>query len=94
MSLRQLSMVQRQTAPRDPAERSKQIEESLLKAKEAVELDLQDGVSWQILGNAYLSAFFAIKPDPKLLKQCLVAYQRAVSEVETVDYQKGIMMLN
>ncbi|XP_043212011.1 tetratricopeptide repeat protein 5-like [Amphibalanus amphitrite] len=77
VSLRQLSMVQRQTAPRDPLQRSKQVEESLLKAKEAVELDLQDGVSWQILGNAYLSAFFAIKPDPKLLKQCLVAYQRA-----------------
>jgi len=77
VSLRQLSMVQRETAPKEPVERSARIEESLLKAKEAVEMDLQDGVSWQVLGNAYLAAFFNIKPDPKLLKQCLSAYQRA-----------------
>ena len=32
-----------------------------------------------VLGNAYLSLFFMTNQDPKLLKQCVSAYNQAVS---------------
>ena len=34
------------------------IRESVDKAKEAVSLDTNDGMSWYVLGTAYLSLFF------------------------------------
>eukprot|EP00126_Sphaerothecum_destruens_P004643 Sdes_comp18294_c0_seq2m7986 len=33
--------------------------ESLAKAKAALQLDIQDGMSWYVLGNAHLTCFFA-----------------------------------
>lgn len=56
----------------------KNIEKGLNYAKEAVQLDPQDGLSWAILGNAHLSSFFGIQQNPKILKQCLSAYSQAV----------------
>ncbi|XP_013413311.1 tetratricopeptide repeat protein 5 [Lingula anatina] len=76
VSLRNLSMVLRQLG-KDPAERIKLVEESVEKAKEAVQLDIKDGTSWFILGNAYLSMFFAENQNPKVLKQCMSAYAQA-----------------
>ncbi|KAK6185969.1 hypothetical protein SNE40_008094 [Patella caerulea] len=81
VSLRNLSMVMRQI-PGSPEERTKLIIDSVEKAKEAVQLDLHDGLSWSILGNAYLSMFFAAGQKPKILKQCMSAYQQA--EKDTV----------
>ena len=46
MALRNLSMALRQVAG-DPKIRIKNIEESVEKAKEAVELDINDGTSWR-----------------------------------------------
>ncbi|ESO82669.1 hypothetical protein LOTGIDRAFT_229738 [Lottia gigantea] len=76
VSLRNLSMVMRQM-PGTQEEKTKLIVESVEKAKEAVQLDIQDGISWSILGNAYLSMFFAAGQKPKILKQCMSAYQQA-----------------
>jgi len=45
LSLRNLSMVLRQLNV-DPGERVKTVEESVEKAKEAVQLDISDGMSW------------------------------------------------
>ncbi|XP_064610939.1 tetratricopeptide repeat protein 5-like [Liolophura sinensis] len=76
VSLRNLSMVLRQLSG-SPTERAKLIEESVEKAKEAVQLDIKDGSSWVILGNAHLSMFFAGGQHPKSLKQALSAYAQA-----------------
>lgn len=45
ISLRNLSMVLRQIGG-NPSERAKLVEESVEKAKEAVQMDIQDGTSW------------------------------------------------
>lgn len=45
ISLRNLSMVLRQVGG-SPSDRAKLVEESVEKAKEAVQLDIQDGTSW------------------------------------------------
>ena len=45
VALRNLSMVLRQMG-KDPAEKAKLTEESVEKAKEAVQLDISDGTSW------------------------------------------------
>ncbi|XP_028392755.1 tetratricopeptide repeat protein 5-like [Dendronephthya gigantea] len=82
MSLRSLSMVLRQLG-KDSRERVDNIKLSVEKAKEAVSLDITDGVSWYILGNAYLSLFFSGAQSPSMLKQCLAAYARA--ELDTVS---------
>lgn len=55
------------------------IQKGLEYAKEAVQLDTQDGLSWAVLGNAHLSSFFGIQQNPKTLKQCLSAYAQSVS---------------
>lgn len=76
MSLRNLSMVLRQIG-KDSQQQINNIKISVEKAKEAVSLDLNDGVSWYVLGNAYLSLFFIGSHSPSLLKQCLASYARA-----------------
>ncbi|KAG8222338.1 hypothetical protein J437_LFUL001324 [Ladona fulva] len=77
VSLRNLSMVLRQLPTKSLSEKITNIEESLLKAKEAVQLDPNDGISWTILGNAHLSSFFTISYSPKTLKLSLSAYSQA-----------------
>ncbi|GFX14879.1 tetratricopeptide repeat protein 5 [Trichonephila clavipes] len=78
-SLRSLSMILRQVG-QTPEEKLAKIHESLEKAKEAVNLNIQDGKSWYILGNAYLSLYFSTDQNPNLLKQCLSAYNHAFSD--------------
>ncbi|XP_068083092.1 tetratricopeptide repeat protein 5 [Anabrus simplex] len=80
-SLRNLSMVLRQQPAKSSEERIKNVEEGLLHAKEAVQLDTNDGVSWSVLGNAYLSSFFTISQNPKTLKLCMSAYTQAEKDV-------------
>ncbi|CAL1537563.1 unnamed protein product [Lymnaea stagnalis] len=76
VSLRNLSMVLRQLSG-PPVEKVKLIEESVERAKEAVQLDITDGTSWLILGNAYLCQFFSAGQNPKIFKQCMQAYKQA-----------------
>lgn len=71
-------MLARQEICRNPEERVKNIEKGLNYAKEAVQLDPQDGLSWAILGNAHLSSFFGVQQNPKVLRQSLSAYAQAV----------------
>lgn len=78
-SLRNLSMVLRQVGE-TPEEKFSNIHLSLEKAKEAVNLNIQDGKSWYILGNAYLSLYFTTDQNPNLLKQCLSSYGQAYSD--------------
>lgn len=54
-------------------------------AKNAVELDPNDGESWAILGNAYLSLFFR-KQEDKLLRESINSFEKAVSQHITLTY--------
>lgn len=76
ISLRNLSMVLRQIGG-NPSEHAKLVEESVEKAKEAVQMDIQDGTSWLILGNAYMSLFFAVGQASQALDQSMKAYAQA-----------------
>uniref|UniRef100_T1J2A1 Tetratricopeptide repeat protein 5 OB fold domain-containing protein n=1 Tax=Strigamia maritima TaxID=126957 RepID=T1J2A1_STRMM len=84
ISLRQLSMVLRQLKVNEK-DRVKTIEDSVSKAKEAVLLDANDGLSWCILGNAYLTLFFTSSQNPKLLKQAMISYSHADKDKNTVN---------
>ncbi|XP_065125934.1 tetratricopeptide repeat protein 5 [Paramisgurnus dabryanus] len=78
VSLRSLSMVLRQLPPEgDAQEQSKRILESVELARQAVQLDVTDGTSWYILGNAYISMFFTSGQNPQLSQQALSAYAQA-----------------
>ncbi|XP_071823555.1 tetratricopeptide repeat protein 5-like isoform X2 [Apostichopus japonicus] len=76
VSLRNLSMVLRQLGG-TPEERSKFMQQSVDNIKKAVQLDFNDGTSWFIAGNTYLSLFFASGQSASILKQCLGAYAKA-----------------
>ncbi|CAH1106333.1 unnamed protein product [Psylliodes chrysocephalus] len=96
-SLRSLSMLVRQESSKTRDEKVKNIEKGLNYAREAVQLDPQDGLSWTILGNAYLSSFFGIQQNPKILKQCLSAYTQAEKDfiaksTPDLHYNKGITL--
>jgi len=64
---------------RNPSDQVKLVEEALCMAKEAVAMDTSDGLSWSVLGNSHLAAFFNIAQNPVTLKQCMSAYHQAVS---------------
>ncbi|XP_065676651.1 tetratricopeptide repeat protein 5-like isoform X1 [Hydra vulgaris] len=96
VSLRNLSMVQRQLGS-DFNSRVSHVKESVSTAKEAVALDLTDGRSWFVLGNAYLSLFFYAGQCPKVLKQSLAAYAKAESDIREVNnadlyYNKAVVL--
>ncbi|XP_044256056.1 tetratricopeptide repeat protein 5-like [Tribolium madens] len=97
ISLRNLSMLARQETSNSRENLINNIEKGLNYAKEAVQLDPQDGLSWAVLGNAHLSSFFGIQQNPKTLKQCLSAYSQAEKDIvakSTPDlhYNKGITL--
>lgn len=79
VSLRNLSMVLRQIG-KDQSEKVENIKVSVEKAKEAVQCDVKDGMSWYVLGNAYLSFFFCGSQSPQLIKQCMTAYSQAFKD--------------
>lgn len=78
-SLRNLSMVLRQIG-KDQGEKVENVKMSVEKAKEAVQCDVRDGISWYVLGNAYLSLFFCGSQSPQLIKQCMTAYSQAYKD--------------
>ncbi|GAB1599628.1 repeat 5 [Argonauta hians] len=77
VSLRNLSMVLRQMPGLNIKQKLEVVNDSVDKAKDAVQLDITDGLSWGNLGNAYLSLFFAEGQNPKTLKQAMSAYNQA-----------------
>lgn len=79
VSLRNLSMVLRQVGETEE-EKLKNICDSVTKAKEALELDIEDGKSWSILGNAYMAVFFSGAQKAASLQQAMTAYSRALED--------------
>ncbi|XP_054155397.1 tetratricopeptide repeat protein 5-like [Oppia nitens] len=78
VSLRNTSMILRQLNG-TVAERDSNLTKSVDKAKQALDCDLQDGISWYVLGNAYLTLFFRAPTtrNSGLLKLCKAAYIKA-----------------
>eukprot|EP01112_Ceratiomyxa_fruticulosa_P000239 TRINITY_DN1022_c0_g1_i4.p1 TRINITY_DN1022_c0_g1~~TRINITY_DN1022_c0_g1_i4.p1 ORF type:complete len:320 (+),score=63.71 TRINITY_DN1022_c0_g1_i4:117-1076(+) len=58
VALRNMSMVLRMLPTENIEQKKSNVEESVKLAREAVSLSPKDGVSWYILGNAYLASFF------------------------------------
>lgn len=85
-SLQHKSMLLRSIQTSTEVERLNNISESLDIAKEAIKLDLEDGHSWFVLGNAFLALFFAKMETVEHLKQALKAYKKAeMDKVEAVN---------
>lgn len=53
------------------------LRESLAQAEAAVRCDPRDGASWYVLGNAYVSLFFAGGQSPEAARRALGAYAQA-----------------
>ncbi|KAG7204775.1 hypothetical protein KM043_005184 [Ampulex compressa] len=81
VSLRNLSMVLRQEPTSSFEQRIKNIQQGVQYAQEAVNLDKADGISWAILGNAYLSSFFTVAQNPNTLQLCMTAYAEAEKDI-------------
>ncbi|XP_071765236.1 tetratricopeptide repeat protein 5 [Centroberyx gerrardi] len=77
VSLRNLSMVLRQLPPEESDKQGKRVLESVDMARQAVQLDVTDGTSWYILGNAYVSLFFTCGQNPQMSQQALSAYAQS-----------------
>ncbi|XP_014255434.1 tetratricopeptide repeat protein 5-like [Cimex lectularius] len=77
VSLRNLSILSRKRSEGDCKKRKESAEKGIALAKEAVSLNLKDGTSWGVLGNAYISAYFSIKPDPSYAYKAISAYKQA-----------------
>uniref|UniRef100_A0A8C4PYI4 Cell division cycle protein 27 homolog n=2 Tax=Eptatretus burgeri TaxID=7764 RepID=A0A8C4PYI4_EPTBU len=92
VSLRGLSMVLRQL-PAVGESRRNNVQQSVTYAKEAVEMDLNDGVSWYVLGNANFILFFIEGQNPKFLRLALCAYTQA-EKVDKRSSQNPDLHLN
>uniref|UniRef100_UPI00358EFBA0 tetratricopeptide repeat protein 5-like isoform X1 n=1 Tax=Myxine glutinosa TaxID=7769 RepID=UPI00358EFBA0 len=92
VSLRGLSMVLRQL-PVVGESRRNNVQQSVTYAKEAVEMDLNDGVSWYVLGNANFILFFIEGQNPKFLRLALCAYTQA-EKVDKRSSQNPDLHLN
>lgn len=64
--------------------RKKNVEMSIDYAKQAINMDLQDGESWYVLGNAMLIDFFVNLKKIDQLNMALKAYNQAVSLLSTL----------
>ena len=92
VSLRNLSIVMRHKVGLTKEE----IEETVQISKEAVSLDVSDGTSWYILGNAYLAQFFLCGQASNVLKCSLNAYTKASDDEKVLSdpdyyYNKAIV---
>lgn len=79
MSLRNLSVVSRKESASTKESMINNVSMGVRYATEALELDPNDGTSWYIMGNAFISSFFSIKQSGKTLMKAMDAYNRAVS---------------
>lgn len=78
-TLCQLSMLQRTISNLARGADPSLVLDSLRLAKEAVQLDVECGLSWYVLGNALLSSYFAATHRLDDLHSALKAYKRAAS---------------
>ncbi|XP_018025198.1 tetratricopeptide repeat protein 5, partial [Hyalella azteca] len=77
VALRNLSMLMRAMPATTPQQRENNINKGVEYARRAVKQDPADGRSWMVLGNALLSAFFAVHANTTTLQACRAAYARA-----------------
>ncbi|XP_019368762.1 PREDICTED: tetratricopeptide repeat protein 5 [Gavialis gangeticus] len=77
VSLQNLSMVLRQLRVESVEQHAQNVMDSVRQAKLAVQMDVRDGRSWYVLGNAYLSLFFNTGQKPSISQQALSAYAQA-----------------
>ena len=78
-------------------DRLRHIEAGLTRAREAVQLDTKDGISWSVLGNAYSAHFFSVSQNPRTLKQAMSAYKQAEKDMIALNtpelhHNKGIAL--
>ena len=78
VSLRNLSMLVRRHA-RVEAD----VAESVTHAKAAIALDVRDGESWGMLGNAYMADYFGGSREAAALLSALTAYNNAEKNLAT-----------
>lgn len=79
--LRSLSILMRSMKPEKDDNPMQRMDKSLKLAKDAVEVDMTDGGSWTILGNAYLTLYCcSARQDSSLLRHCKVSYTRAKAD--------------
>ncbi|XP_068209545.1 tetratricopeptide repeat protein 5-like [Palaemon carinicauda] len=77
---RNMSMLMRSLPWNTASERENNVEKGLEYARKAINLDMNDGQSWLVLGNAYLTSFFSIDSKLESLKNCKAAYTKASSD--------------
>nr|XP_026491854.1 tetratricopeptide repeat protein 5-like [Vanessa tameamea] len=98
LSLRCLSIILRhEIGDMKRSESTPIILKSVDLAKEAVAQDIKDGISWTVLGNAYLCQFFMVAQDPCTLKLCMSAYKQAWTDPVAkgqpdLFYNKGVAL--
>ena len=76
-TLRHESMLLR-SLDTSPEQKKENVRQSVEVAKKALMLDLKDGQSWYLLGNAYLSDFFVNMKRITELDNAVKAYNEAV----------------
>ncbi|KAK8723520.1 hypothetical protein OTU49_011756 [Cherax quadricarinatus] len=77
---RNMSMLMRSLPWKTSNEREENIEKGLEYARKAIQLDMSDGHSWLVLGNAYLALFFTVDSKMESLKHCKAAYSKAAND--------------
>ncbi|TNM93773.1 hypothetical protein fugu_001949 [Takifugu bimaculatus] len=90
VSLRSLSMVLRQLPQTEQKTPGHPTLESVYLARQAVQLDVEDGTSWFVLGNAYVSMFFACGQKPEFSQQALSAYAQAEKVDRTASFNPDL----
>ena len=88
-----LSMLQRQLAQGEKqAEKKQRTLESVTSAKAAVSLDVQDGESWHLLGNAYLVLAFCVASNERdeLIYKSLKTYKHAMKLHKNANGEEDI----
>lgn len=69
------------------------LEESIKYAKEAIQLDASDGMSWYTLANSYMSKFFSPfggNDTTQSLKQAIQSFNLAIRDEKVAIYQSDI----
>lgn len=68
------------------------LEESIKYAKESLQLDAKDGMSWYILANCYVAKFFSPfgQQNSSILKQAISAYNLALKDELVASLQSDL----
>lgn len=77
---RNMSMLMRSLPWKTTTEREENVEKGLEYARKALQLDMSDGHSWLVLGNAYLASFFTVDSKMESLRHCKAAYNKAAND--------------